>query len=127
MIQRFTYLGSVTIEHVRDGDREEWNVYPLAPEELPPAPELFMEEPQPTLLAAPLAPVEQKKSVGRNVAAFIRGMWTFLIAIFVEGGTYLLNQFSSLHIPQGYAVIIGAGLQGVIYATKKRVYPDTTL
>lgn len=130
---RFTYLpDGFTFELVEydDGSRE-YNLVPRAPQEgSSSAPVLDTVEDDMTLTAAPLEPrepVTEKKSVGRNVAAFIRGMWTFLIAVFVEGGTYLVNNLTSLHIPQGYAVMGGAALQGAIYATKKRAFPDTTL
>ena len=63
----------------------------------------------------------------RGLRAFIRGMWTFFIAMFVEGGGYLVSNLTSVHIPPGVGLAGGALLQGAIYAAKKYVAPDTLL
>lgn len=146
--QTYTYLGEFVHEQVTTVDGEEisivTNVLPsTGTPVLPPANtgSASSEEFAGVPVAEPLGEVvsrEQialecqveapsKKSVGKNVAAFIRGTWTFLIALFVESGGYLLENLTSLNIPHGYATFVGAALQGAIYATKKRVFPDTTL
>jgi hypothetical protein len=129
----FTYLADTVIEFVIDGDVMHVNVLPNAANVGPMSANVPAAAQEPVLatpvpdegLCAAAAPA--KRSVGKNVAAFIRGTWTFLIAIFVEGGTYLVNNLTSLHIPPGFAIGGGALLQGAIYATKKRAFPDTTL
>jgi hypothetical protein len=128
---RFTYIGATVIEVTIDGDSVTWNVLPA--EQVPDESSVSDAElPQPEqdsaeVLLAASSPTKTKRSVGKNIAAFIRGTWTFLIAIFVEGGTYLVSNMTSLHIPPGLAIGGGALLQGAIYATKKRAFPDTVL
>lgn len=63
----------------------------------------------------------------RGLKAFIRGAWTFAIAMFVEGGTYLVSNLTSINIPPGVGLVTGAVLQGAIYGAKKWVAPDTLL
>lgn len=127
MIQRFTYLGNVTIEHVRDGDSEEWNVYPQEPE-LPPAPEPGEAGFDATQVAAPLgdlplcaAPVYTKKR--RSLMGTIRAGWFVIFTGVGEGLTYALNNLTTLNLPPGTATITGAVLAG----TKRALWPDTTL
>ena len=125
MIQRFTYLGSVTIEHVKDGDREEWNVNPLAPEEPPSAPELFMEEPQPTLLAAPLelCAVEVPTLKKRTSKGVIRALWTGVFSAGGVGLVYALDNITQLNLSPAIGLAVGA----VGYGAKAAIFPNTTL
>jgi len=145
---RFTYVGSTVIEVVVDGDSLTWNVLETAaaapvvppqeapPPEPPPVPAAAPEEPllapvpdevedEMTPAAAPLevaAPPQR-----RGLKAFIRGAWTFAIAMFVEGGSYLVSNLTALDIPPGVGLAGGALLQGAIYGAKKYVAPDTIL
>jgi len=129
VIQRFTYLGSVTIEHVKDGDLEEWNVYPLAPEEPPSAPELFMEEPQPTLLAAPLelgvaAPARIAPAASSGFKAGLASFGGMLAA----GLLYVQENFGSVtDISLKNVVLIAAGavISGLLYFFYRWYKPHT--
>jgi hypothetical protein len=107
------------------GDTDIWvNVLPpeSAPVDEPPlAPEPDEVGPELTLAAAP---AEKSR---RSLKAFIRGAWTFAIAMFVEGGSYLVSNMTSVHIPAGVGLAAGAVLQGAIYGAKKYVKPDGLL
>ena len=122
MIQRFTYLGSVTIEHVMDGDVEAWNVYPLLPEDAP----VRSQEP---ILAAPLpgalscvaeAPPTRKR---RSLWGVIRATWFVGFTALGEALTYALGNLTNLDLPPGTATAIGA----VGYGVKRALWPNTTI
>ena len=134
MIQRFTYLGSVTIEHVKDGDSESWNVYPLEPEpkslppesvELPAAPALLL-PPDPALVAAPLemcAPAPAPTLKRRGLMGVIRATKTILFTVGGEALVYAANNLAGLNLPPGLGLVVGATAYGV----QKAIKPDGLL
>jgi hypothetical protein len=121
---RFTYIGATVIEVTIDGDSVTWNVLPA--EQVPDESSVSDAElPQPEQDSAEvLLAAEPPK---RGLKAFIRGAWTFAIAMFVEGGSYLVNNLTSINIPPGVGLAGGALLQGAIYGAKKYAAPDTLL
>jgi hypothetical protein len=82
-------------------------------------------QPAQAAVEAPLAASEPAPK--RGLKAFIRGAWTFAIAMFVEGGTYLVSNLTSINIPPGIGLAGGALLQGAIYGAKKYAKPDGLL
>jgi len=134
VIQRFTYLGSVTIEHVLDGDSESWNVYPLEPEQksLPPAsvdsPAALAYTPalDPASVAAPLelcAAAAAPTLKRRTLMGVIRTTKTILFTIGGEALVYAANNLAGLNLPPGLGLVVGATAYGV----QKAIKPDGLL
>ena len=125
MRTRFSYTGDTVIEIIRDGEDVEVVIKPLTEEC---ADDTLSTDIQQLSVAEPLQPiVHEEPPKRRGLKAFIRGVWTFLIAMFVEGGSYLVNNLTAINIPPGVGLVVGAGLQGAIYGAKKFVAPDTLI
>jgi hypothetical protein len=120
---RFKYEGDVVVEIIRDGEDVDVVVRPQEATD-----DTLSTDVQPLQVAEPLQPiVHEEPKQRRGLKAFIRGMWTFLIAVFVEGGSYLVNNLTAINLPPGLGLVAGAGLQGVIYGAKKFVAPDSLI
>lgn len=125
MRTRFFYEGDTVVEIIRDGEDVDVVIRPATPEVTD---DTLPTDIQPLQVAQPLQPiVPDEPPKRRGLKAFIRGMWTFLIAMFVEGGSYLVNNLTAINLPPGLGLVAGAGLQGAIYGAKKFVAPDTLI
>jgi hypothetical protein len=77
------------------------------------------------LATAGEAPVHTKKK--RALMGMIRGVWTFIFAVGGEALVYITNNITSLNLPPGLGVVVGATASGIGYGIKKYVSPDTLI
>lgn len=122
----FTYLGKYVIETIVDGDEIHYNMMTNVEQEAPPPVMLApVEEPNVALPLQTKQDLPEKPK--RGLRAFIRAAWTFVFSAMGEGLTYLVNNTTSLNLPPGVGVALGAGAAGLSYGIKKYVSPDSLL
>jgi len=122
---RYTYLGETTIEVVIDGESVEVNMLPPGPVTAPSSPALLL-PPDPAPVAAPLelcAPMPAPTLKRRTLMGVIRAGKTILFTVGGEAIVYVTNNLTSLNLPPGLGLALGAAAYGV----QKAIKPDGLL
>jgi len=119
---RYTACEGAVVEFVTelsDGDIAlTVNVLPIAPP--PPLPPSEESSPETTLAAAPVPPLTKK---ARTLKGVIRAMWTAVFSFGGEALVYGLNNLTSLNLPPGVGLAIGAAGYGL----KAAAFPNSKL
>ena len=131
MRTRYTYLGESTIEVVIGSESVEVNILPAAEASSDPLvlgvaqqPEQGSVGPSPADPVTPqeaIVPVVTRKQ--RTTKGLVRAMWTAVFSFGGEALVYGLNNLTTLNLPPGVGLAVGA----IGYGAKAAIWPSTRL